>query len=419
MNVYFIMKQEDRTMKFRFLKNTLLLVSVLIVLFSAEILLSQSSLVPLLFIDQGELNTYKAEFEKNPQLLKNPLKKYLASADELLNASPLTVTDKDFLPPSGDKRDFVSMGPYWWPDPSKPDGLPYIRKDGERNPEYYKYKDQDYFNQLVDAVQILSNSYYITHDMKYAWKAVEFINVWFINEKTKMNPNMNFAQFIPGRNEGRGSGLIETRYIYRITDAVVILRASDAWSKTADQLIGKWFEDYLNWITTHQYGIDESNAKNNHGTWYDVQRASISIFLGKIDDAKAALETTKQKRINSQITPEGKQPLELARTKSWNYSVMNLSALMHLALMGEYVGVDLWNYTGENGGSIKKALDYLLPFAAEEDDWEYQQIGDTKNNELMPIIKMARKIYDKNEYSRWQKKILGPETKQSKIGRKL
>lgn len=379
----------------------------------------QSASMPPLFIDQDELNAYKAEFEKNPASLKNPLKKYLAGADTLLYTKPFTVTDKDFLPPSGDKRDFVSMGPYWWPDPAKPDGLPYIRKDGERNPEYYKYRDQDYFNQLIDVIQVLSNSYYVTGNIKYAWKAVEFINVWFVNENTRMNPNMNFAQFIPGRNEGRGSGLIETRYIYRITDAVVLLRASDAWGKNIDKQLNQWFEEYLNWMTTHKYGMDESKAKNNHGTWYDVQRTAISIFLGKIDAAKELLETAKEKRISSQITPEGKQPLELARTKSFNYSVMNLSAMMHLATMGEYLGIDLWNYTGSSGGSIKKALDYILPFAAEEDDWETQQLGDYKLYELQPILTTARRVYGDKEYSKWQRKVLGPETKQSKIGRKL
>ena len=75
---------------------------------------------------------------------KSDLKKVAAfqnlkqKADKVLIEGKLyTVMHKKQVPPSGDKHDYMSIGSYWWPDPSKPNGLPYIRKDGERNPEYY------------------------------------------------------------------------------------------------------------------------------------------------------------------------------------------------------------------------------------------------------------------------------------------
>ncbi|MCW2338229.1 hypothetical protein M2337_002462 [Sphingobium sp. B2D3A] len=45
------------------------------------------------------------------------------------------MVDKGNVPPSGDLHDYMSIAPYWWPDPSAPDGKPYVRKDGRVNPE--------------------------------------------------------------------------------------------------------------------------------------------------------------------------------------------------------------------------------------------------------------------------------------------
>jgi hypothetical protein len=309
--------------------------------------------------------------------------------------------DKVQTPPSGSKHDFFSMSPYWWPDTTKPNGLPYIRRDGERNPECDIISDPSQISEIIHAVETLTVAYYITSKTVYAVKAQELLNRWFIDEKTKMNPNMNHAQYIPGRNTGRGSGIIETHEIYKILDAIVLLRTSKYWSQLQDGAMNKWFEDYYQWLTTHEYGIEQSNQRNNYGTWYDMQVSALALFLGKEIIAKKILEEVKKKRIDVQIAQDGKQPLELGRTNSWEYSNFNLMALMHLALLGDHVGVNLWRYESPNGGSILKALKFLLPIAKDPLEWKYTQIEKMRNDNIFILLHIAKQKYIKEKDSEW------------------
>jgi hypothetical protein len=361
----------------------------------------QSSLCTPLFLDRAQIGKLRSLYAEQLPKSKSFFRTFLYESDSLLAMKPLSVMDKSQTPPSGDKHDFLSMGPYWWPDSTKPDGLPYIRKDGRRNPEYSSITDQLHFGMMLEAVEKLTIAYSITRDRRYSGKAADLLRVWFLDKKTRMNPNMNHAQFIPGVNTGRGIGIIETRSMHKILDAICLLRSSREWNKVDDGKITDWFGEYFHWLTTHQYGIDESNEKNNHGSWYDVQVVSLALFLGKDDLARTYLERAKEKRIAIQIEADGKQPLELARTNSWSYSIMNLTALFHLATLGDRVGVDLWRYRNADGGSIRKALDFLLPFAANMQKWEYQQIGKFEIDSLRQLLLSARSKYDKAEYTGW------------------
>ena len=223
----------------------------------------------------------------------------------------------------------------------------------------------------------------------FAAKAAQLLRAWFIDGATRMNPNLQYAQAIPGINTGRGIGLIETRGLTRVVDAIGLLAGSKHWT-TADQKgMADWFSSFLEWMQQSKNGRDEAAAKNNHGTFYDVQVVSFALFLGKTAWAKSVLETAKTKRIAVQIEPDGRQPLELARTKAWSYSVGNLDGLMLLARLGENVGVDLWNYETRDGRSIRKALEFLQPFASGEKKWSYQQLGEWPPQILLPLIRRA------------------------------
>ncbi len=355
----------------------------------------------LLFLHPVKIKELHAGRLASPPASGSPIAKFMREADEALGMKPLSVMDKSQMPPSGNKHDFLSMGPYWWPDSSKADGLPYVRFDGRRNPEYHTITDQEYFNSTIDAAEKLSVAYAVSDDRRYAAKAAEILRVWFLDEATKMNPNLNHAQYIPGINTGRGIGIIETREIFKLLDALCLLQPSAEWTDDDAKKMRMWIEDYYRWLTTHPYGIDESNEKNNHGTWYDVQVTSLALYLGKMDDALKYLEQAKEKRIGAQIEPDGRQPLELARTKSWDYSLMNLSAFFHLAQLGERAGVDLWNYESPKGGSLRKALGYLLRYAVDPATWEYQNLHPIEPHTLVPLILKGQKRFGKEQYSAW------------------
>ena len=326
-------------------------------------------------------------------------------ARQALSGGTFSVVTKATTPPSGDKHDYMSQAPYFWADAKQSSGLPYIRRDGERNPEINKISDHHTMDQMVSGVRALSLAYYFQGNEEYAAKAVQLLRAWFLEPATRMNPNLQYAQFIPGVNTGRGIGLIETRGLADVVDAIGLLAGSKALSAADQRGLEDWYGKFLQWMLESKNGRDEGAAKNNHGTYYDVQTASFALFLGKTGLAKEILETAKQKRIGTQIETDGRQPLELVRTKAWSYSNGNLDGLMLLAQLGEDVGVDLWHYETRDGRSIRRALEYLYPFAVGEQKWPYQQLGGFDGKSLFALMRRAAARYNDDKFKAIMSKI--------------
>jgi hypothetical protein len=327
-------------------------------------------------------------------------------ADEALKVGPFSVMDKKLTPPSGDKHDYMSLGPYWWPDPKKADGLPYIRRDGQVNPET-RTNDTDRlaFGRMTSAVETLALAWYFTDQKPYAAHAAELLHVWFLGRTTKMNPHLQFGQAIPGRTQGRDIGIIDTARLTRIVDAIGLLESSDAWTVKDRHAMRLWCGEYLKWLRTSSHGLGEEKKHNNHGTWYDAQVVSLALFTGQNDLARAILEQVKTRRIDKQIQPDGTQPLELARTKSIGYSVMNLDGFFRLATMGEKIGIDLWHYESSDGRGIRKALDFLASYADPKNKWSYKQIVSFKPAALFSLLRRGTIAYDDGKYETLTKKI--------------
>lgn len=318
-------------------------------------------------------------------------------ADKFLSMDPVSVMDKEFTAVSGNKHDYMSQAPYFWYDSSKPNGLPYLRRDGERNPEIYKITDRKFIGELVDATRILSLAWYLTGDEKYAAKSARLLKHWFIDSAYKMNPHLEYAQAIPGINNGRGIGIIETISLMGITDASSLLTGSAAWTGNDMKVLKEWYAQYLHWMLTSKNGKDEHSAKNNHGSWYFAQALTFALFTG---DTKTALQLAEESkiRLNSQLTAEGKQPLELERTNSLGYSTMNLRAWFEVANLAEKVGVDLWNLKTSRGSGIRQALEWLLPYATGIKAWTYNQISTYNKNEFYPILLWANEVFKDEKY---------------------
>ena len=359
----------------------------------------QASTPQVFLLDAKQLEKSRAALKSGDKTLAPAWSKLEREAQKALSEGPFTIINKGVTPPSGDKHDYMSQAPYFWPDPHKPNGLPYIRRDGERNPEIKKITDHQSIDDLESAVETLALAYYFKGDQAHATKAVQLLRAFFLDPATRMNPNLEYAQFIPGVNTGRGIGLIETRGFTRIVDAVGLLKGSKALSGDDERALKDWFGRFLQWMIESKNGQEESAAKNNHGTYYDLQVVSFALFVGRPDLAKQTLEQAKQKRIAVQIEPDGRQPLELARTKAWSYSNGNLDGLTQLATLGERVGVDLWNFQTRDGRSIRKALDFLTPVALSEKKWDYQEIeGGVKPEMLFPVMRRAAAIYRDKSY---------------------
>jgi hypothetical protein len=331
-----------------------------------------------------------------------------ADADKALAVNRFSVVDKGVTPPSGDKHDYMSQAPYFWPDPAKPDGKPYIRKDGERNPEIDKITDHRAIDGLVANTQTLGLAFYFSGDERYAEKAAALVRAFFLDPATRMNPNLEYAQFIPGVNTGRGIGLIETRGFTRVVDAIGLIAGSKAWRPEDDRGVREWFAAFLAWMEESRNGKDEAAAKNNHGTYYDLQVTSFALFLDQSALAKQILEQAKHKRIAVQIEADGRQPLELARTNAWSYSNGNLDGMTELATLGDRAGVDLWHYATDDGRSIRKAILYLAPYSFGDKKWDSQQIGTFNPQALHSVLRRAASQFDDPEFQAAVKRLPAP-----------
>src|SRR5258706_970030 len=362
-------------------------------LLTASARAQQQKLPRVFLIDARKLVETKQRIQSGDKTFDPALAKLEADARQALQQKPLSVTTKAVTPPSGDKHDYMSQAPYFWPDPKSANGLPYIRRDGERNPELNKITDHQALDQMEAAVRTLSLAFFLKGNEEYAGKAAILLRAWFLDPATRMNPNLEYAQFIPGVNTGRGIGLIETRGLADVVDAIGLLAGSKSWTAADQRGLEDWYSKFLKWMIESKNGREENAAKNNHGTYFDVQTTSFALFLGKRDLAKQIIETAKQKRIALQIEPDGRQPLELVRTKAWGYSNGNLDGLMLLARLAENVDVDLWNYQTKDGRSIRRALEYLYPFSVGDQKWTYQQLGGFDGRSLFPLMRRAAAHY--------------------------
>jgi len=332
---------------------------------------------------------------------KKALKKLIADADKALAVTPPSVMQKSKVPPSGDKHDYMSIAPYYWPNPETKDGLPYVRKDGKVNPESREEAANDTLRaRLVGTtVETLALGYYFTRDEKYAEHAAKVLRTWFLDPATKMTPHFRFAQAVPGVNDGRGTGILEARGLADAADAAILLVGSKHWSAADQQALLAWGDVYFEWLLGSKNGQDERAAKNNHGTWYDVQAVKWALVLGRKDKAKELCAAAGAGRIGVQVEPDGKQPLELVRTASFSYSCFNLLALSTLAGLSEHAGVDLWHHKSADGRSIRAALDFLVPYLGKNPKpWTLQQIHESKPDEVLPVLRAAALVYDDGRY---------------------
>ncbi|MBN8812531.1 MAG: alginate lyase family protein [Sphingomonas sp.] len=330
----------------------------------------------------------KAAIQTDPAV-KAAYDALIARAEAAMKRPLYTVVDKRTIPPSRDRHDYISLAPYWWPDPSKPGGVPYMRKDGEINPDRNTDKfDVTDLEGMSSDVETLSLAYYFSDNPRYAGRAASLVRTWFLNPETRMNPNMNYAQAVPGREEGRAEGVLDTSRLERVVDGIGLIGPSARLTAEEQKGLEKWFSDYLDWMQTSRNGKAENAAKNNHGMWFDAQTSQFALFARRPEMAKAVAEAFGKKRISPQITAEGKMPLELARTRSLHYSIYALFAAYDVADMAKCVGVDVWNYA-DGAKSLKGATDFLKPYYRKVDAWPMPELRPDAG-ELDELMRRAR-----------------------------
>ncbi|MGQ4384509.1 alginate lyase family protein [Streptomyces sp. SAS_270] len=331
-------------------------------------------------LDGTRLQQAKVRLDQGDPQLKGALRDLTARADNWLGQGPWTVVDKPRPAPGGDVHDYLSQAPYWWPSQPKsadnPWGCPYVQRDGQRNPEVDTGTDRQDAEKVFDSTYELSLAWYYTGRKQYAEKAAAVLRTWFLDPATRMNPELEHGQFIPCKYDGRAIGIIDFSQSYTsVLDAIALLNTgAPGWSKSDRTAMRAWNADFRDWLADSAFGKEEGAAKNNHGTFYDLQLAALAYATGDRDLARRTVLDSRARRIDLQIAADGSQPQELARTRSWHYSTFDLVAYTRLAAIGRHVGVNLWTYRGPDGQSLFGAVDYLLPAATGARPWPYPEL---------------------------------------------
>lgn len=292
----------------------------------------------------------------------------LTAADAALGMEPVTITKFRAKHSEGGLNDFYSNGDYWWPNPNTTNGLPYVQRDGQTNPENF-IKHRECIWRLKEAVAALGAAYKITGDDRYAGKAAELLRVFFLDPQTRMNPNLQYAQAIPGVTAGRGIGIIDTLHLAEVPMAVLAMEHSKAFSPEVLAGTRQWFRDYAEWMTTSKNGNEEANAGNNHAVAFWLQVAAFSQLTGDETKLTECRRRFKEVFVAKQMTNDGSFPQELRRTKPYGYSIFQLDNMTTLCQLLSTHTNNLWSFELPDGRGIRKAVEFLYPYLADKNKW--------------------------------------------------
>ena len=340
-------------------------------------------------MSQNQLDTY---FNKQ---------NIIALANLALTTPPPHITAHIARYSEGGPHDFYSNGDFWWPNPDTPDGLPYVQRDGETNPGNFT-AHRISMRVMRTSVAHLAAAYHITGDEKYAAGAVEFLHTFFLNPETKMNPHLLYAQAIPGVCHGRGIGIIDTLHLADVPVAIERLKNSHALTPCVLDGLRQWFADYLAWITTHQQGIDEMNHPNNHGVCWNVQAAMFAKFTGNEEIMDLCRRRYKEVYLPGQMKADGTFPEELRRTKPYNYSCFVVDNMVNICQILSTEDDNLWEFTLSDGRGIKAAVDYIVPYIVNIDEWPHHKdvMYFDEFPAAFPFLVFAGMAYGNDEYFR-------------------
>lgn len=293
----------------------------------------------------------------------------IQAADAYLHERPLTITAFPASRSAGGIHDFYSEGDYWWPDPDNPEG-PYIRRDGMSNPDNFD-AHRRVMVRLSLIVPALTAAYVVTGAETYAAHAREHLRAWFLDDETMMNPHLLYAQAIKGRVTGRGVGIIDTIHLIEVARSINTLAVTGAIGGEDLEGLKSWFAEYLRWMTTHEYGIDERDRKNNHGSCWVLQVSAFAQLVGDTRQLGYCRDRFRTVLVPNQIAADGSFPLELDRTKPYSYTLFNLDILTSICQVLSTAEDNLWEFSLPDGRGIRKAMEFMYPYMANKAAWPY------------------------------------------------
>lgn len=312
---------------------------------------------------------WNADIPTNINYQKNIIRE-ANQAVEIISKQPYTVINKKSF--SGDVHNYESLAYYAWPNPKNADS-PFIVRDGYPSPEYKKYDATKLFN-MCDNMKRLGLAYKLTRDQRYAKSAIKQLHVWFLDDSTKMSPNLDYGQIVPGYDNGKGHpGVLAEAYsLLDVLDCIALLQQDNLLDKKDYLGLISWFKEINVWLCNSRLGHIMDSTNNNLSVMYDVLRYRIALFTDSKKIKEEIRETFVQKRLIPQFLTDGRQPEELKRNKSMMYSIYNLNHLLQFCMMLQYDHYDYSKYKPRVGA----AYSFIKKYISHKDKYPYQDIGD-------------------------------------------
>jgi hypothetical protein len=313
----------------------------------------------------------------------DPVRHLRADADRHMKEGLWTVTAERPQGVELEAHDYYSEAPYWWPNPGNPAG-PYVHRHGEINPDRFM-ANKNALNAMSESVFALGTAAYLLDEPRYAQRAARVVHAWFINPKTRMNPNLDHAQAVRGIDTGRSTGVLEGRIFIRAIQGMEFLEQTGVWDPRDQAAVRKWFEEYLHWLTESKNGIEEKYSGNNHAAWWTAQAAAIAAFLQDTASERMVFNYYRDRVFPRQVRSDGSAPREESHTRSLSYSAFNLEAYATTCRIAQVHGVDLWSIRARNGAALATVIDYLEPYLADPKKWNREQISDFQGEGLYSL----------------------------------
>ena len=358
----------------------------------------------LLFNSQDLIQLQRCVGNKDP-LFQSTVESLIEEANEELFQGPYSVINKTKAPPNGDMHDYMTLARYYWPNPKGKKGLPYINKDCKTNPEIFS----DRYNYTEKAKMVRSSiqlclAYHLTKEEKYAAHAALIIDTWFLNPESCMNPNLNYAQIIPGRNNNNPYGVIDGHVFPFIFEVLNFLDHSPSWSIDQSLKMKEWAKKYLKWLLESFKGITLRRASNNQASWYDMQVIYFALYTDQKEIAAEFIDHSTSNKLTSHFVSDFSQPQEMKRRKNIYYSIFNLQALFYCALLGTHIQRDLWQNEENKKGALFQGLDFLTSYLEKNKIWDKDRIELIDFTEMTSLLLIAATVSpDSNYFELYQK----------------
>ena len=268
------------------------------------------------------------------------------------------MTDKAWVPDGADRRDFVHVADHAWPDPDRPGGLPWVLRDGHRNPTAGALPaDGAALRQVGEAVWALTLAAGVgVHEGTEATdRALELVHTFFCAPATGMRPALRVGVVVPGREGPTCWGLARMQPISDVIDGLGLLEVVAPMASEVPARFRSWGAAFFDWLMDSDLLAAELARANNHATWAVDLVLALAASTGAADVLDEVLARVPD-LLDAQVGPDGSQPAEASRPRSFYYRGFNMTAMLRVAERAAPLGLDLF---GEDAAP-RRAANALL-----------------------------------------------------------